>query len=174
MLRKLETYSVIKNMSEFKIKTKTQKSKITQGFTVVEFLVVVGVSLLLVLAALPIYGNTQVSTQLNESSAQIVQDLRLARELSRSGVDGQLHGIKFQSNQYTLFEGGSYAARNTDYDRINTFSGSLTITTTFTNNEVVFSTGSGLPSINGTVIIAHSAGGTRTVILNGSGTVEDQ
>ena len=66
----------------------------TKGFTIIELLIAIGITVVLVAAASPIYGNLQVSTQLNESSAQITQDLRLAREQSRAGVNGAAHGIK--------------------------------------------------------------------------------
>lgn len=129
--------------------------------------------MVLAAAASPIYGNLQVSTQLNEASAQITQDLRLAREQSRAGVNSAAHGIKFATNQYTIFQGASYAARDSAYDRVNTFSDALSIATTFTNDEIVFSAGTGAPSAAGVVTITHTVSGSRIITVNTSGAVTE-
>lgn len=145
-----------------------------KGFTVVELLIVVGITVVLAAAAAPIYSNLQVSTQLDEASAQITQDLRLAREQSRAGVYGVSHGVLFGANSYTLYQGASYAARDATYDQINTFSKALAITTTFPGNEVTFTTGTGAPSATGTIVVAHDVSGTRTILVNDIGAAAEQ
>lgn len=144
-----------------------------KGFTIIELLIVVGITVILAAAASPIYGNLQVSTQLNEVSAQIAQDLRLAHEQSRAGVNGAAHGVKFEQSRYTVFQGSSYFSRSSAYDRVNVFSDSLTIVTNFLNDEVVFPPGIGSPNASGTIIITHAAKGSRTITLNSVGSVTE-
>jgi Tfp pilus assembly protein FimT len=146
-----------------------------KGFTLIELLLVVGLMMVMLMGALPIYSGFQVSTQLDESCDQVVQDMRLTRELSHAGVHGLAHGVKFLGNQYVMFEGASYATRNAQYDRVNAFSTTINMTTTLTNDEIVFAAGTGVPDRNGNVLIRHSTNGTRTVTINElGGSVIDQ
>lgn len=143
------------------------------GFTIIELLIVIGITAILAAGAAPIYSGLQVSTQLNESSAQISQDLRLAREQSHAGLNGVAHGVKFGTSQYTVFQGPSYATRTSGYDRVNTFSGALSISTTFAGNEILFAAGTGTPSADGTVTVVHEVSGTRLITVTSSGAVTD-
>ncbi len=145
-----------------------------KGFTIIELLIVISITAILAAAASPIYSNLQVSTQLDESSAQIAQDVRLAREQSLAGVHGVAHGVRFNASSYTLYQGASYATRSAAYDQVNTFSSALAITTTFPNSEIVFTAGTGMPSATGTIIVSHAVSGTRTILVNDIGAVDEQ
>lgn len=127
-----------------------------KGFTVIELLVVIGITVILALTAAPIYGNFQSSAQLNAVSVQITQDIRLVKQRSLSGLNGLTQGIKFAAGGYTIYQGESYAARATIYDRVVNLTGSLTLTTTLPGNEINFSKGLGAPDNTGAVTITHS------------------
>jgi len=144
-----------------------------KGFTLIELLIVIGITLVLAGAVSPIYGNLQVSAQLNEESSQIVQAIRLAKEKSSARVNNSQYGVYFQANSYTLYQGSAYALRNSSYDRVTTLSDSVTITSTLTGNEINFSKGLGEPSNTGTVTITHSVSGSRVIDINSLGKVEE-
>ena len=79
-----------------------------KGFTLVELLVVIALTLIIAAAAIPIYGNLQVSSQLNENTSQIIQALRTARERSLAGFNNEAHSVEFQSDRYILSPGSDY------------------------------------------------------------------
>lgn len=147
-----------------------------RGFTLIEFIVVIGITLLLVAAISPLYSTLQ-SSQLNESSAQIAQTLRMARERSVARVNNSSHGVFFEINaegddRFILYQGVSYGARDTSYDRATTLDSSLSISTTISGNDVNFSKGLGVPNNTGTVTLTHDVSGTRTTTINSFGMVE--
>lgn len=156
------------------------------GFTLVELMVVVGIAALLAGAAFPLYGNLQVSGQLNETSAQLVQTLRLARTRSVARVNDTAaqpapHGVYLEINagadRYILYQGASYALRATAHDRAVTLADGLSISTSLAGtgdaNDINFSRGLGVPNKTGTITLTHTAGGSRTITLNTFGAVTE-
>jgi Tfp pilus assembly protein FimT len=147
------------------------------GLTLVELLIVVGVTILLVGAASPIYSNLQVSSQLNDFEDSIVRLLRTARVRSISGLNNSTHGVYFNINpsgadSMTLYQGATYVTRNTDYDQVESFDSSITLSSTISGTEVNFSKGLGRSSATGTVTITHDVDGSRGVLINVLGGVE--
>ncbi|MFH1292333.1 MAG: hypothetical protein ABIH87_04025 [bacterium] len=146
-----------------------------RGFTLIELLVVVGISIVLAIVATPIYGGLQVRAQLNETSAQLSQTLRTAQQRSLSGYGNSAHGVKLQSQGYILFQGDSYALRQSAYDRGIDLAESLSLLLSLTGgvDEVVFSLSSGLPSATGTINLIHSVDGNRQISINDLGMVSE-
>jgi len=144
-----------------------------KGFTTIELFIVVGIMLITAAAAAPFYSGLQVSAQLNESNAQIAQNLRLARGQSVARLNNTAHGVKFLANSYVIYQGASYAGRDTAYDRAVAIDSPLSLSTTFTNDEVNFAMATGIPSNTGTTTLVHSAGGSRSVYLNSFGVVTE-
>ncbi len=143
------------------------------GFTLVELLIVIGIIVILAAATIPIYGNLQISSQLNDNNLLIIQALRSAKERSVVGYNNSSHGVKFFSNQFVLYQGSSYAARNSSYDSVTELAPVLFLSTTLNNDEINFSKGLGVPDNVGTTTLAHSSGGERTVSVNSLGKVEE-
>ncbi len=156
--------------------------KNSAGFTLVELLVTVGLGAILVGASAVIYGNWQVSAQLNESAAELTQNLRTARQRSVAGLNNSGHGIFLDidpagQDSYVLYQGSSYATRDGDYDRLIIFSQSLEITVanfTLIGNDVDINFSQGLGDIvnTGTITLTHSVEGSREVAVNELGVVE--
>lgn len=145
-----------------------------KGFTLIEILVVISLTMLLAGVSSVVYGNIQVSTQLNETSSQIAQNLRLAKEQSASGKNNAAHGIKFDANQYTLFQGSSYLTREVSFDRVYVLGSGLSLATTLIGNEIVFSKGVGDPNTNGTITLSHIVNGSRSITINNYGVILEQ
>ncbi len=169
-------------MSNVKRQTSTvkrQRSIVARaGFTVIELLVVIGIAVVLAAAAAPLYGNLQVSVQLNENISQIIQTTRSARENSFSRLNNSSHGVYFEINpsgndRFILYQGDSYAARDASHDRAVILDPSLSLSTTLSGNEVNFSKGLAVPNATGTVTISHDVKGSRTMAVNRLGMVEE-
>lgn len=143
------------------------------GFTMIELLVVIAITLLLAASVAPVYGNFQVSAQLNENTSQIVQALRSAREKSLAGYNGAQHGVKIFSNKYVCYQGSSYALRNSSFDQEFVLNNSLSLASNLSSGEVNFSKGDGRPNNSGTITITHSVGNTSFVVINSLGMVEE-
>lgn len=142
-----------------------------------EILVGIAIFLLLTGTAAFFVATFLASTDLNETSAQIAQTLRLARERSMAGfnptgLSNAQHGVYFDSinKQYILYQGASYATRpNPALDVVTSIANSLTVATTF-SGDVNFSR-LGDATINGRIILTHSVGGNRTIDVNQFGII---
>ncbi|MFZ2189973.1 MAG: type II secretion system protein [Candidatus Magasanikiibacteriota bacterium] len=152
------------------------------GFTLVELLIVIGIMIALLSASIPIYGSLQVKSQLSETSAQLVQNLRSARENSLSRYNNSSHGVFLNStsspNYYVIYQGDSYVARDINYDRVYTLDDVVTIhnidmTTTSNNIDINFSKGLGKASSIGSFSLVHVVTGTSTISVNSFGKIEE-
>jgi prepilin-type N-terminal cleavage/methylation domain-containing protein len=154
--------------------------KKSAGFTLIELLIVIAVTLILAAAAAPIYGNLQVSSQLNDSSDQIIQTLRTARTYSISRLNNASHGVYFEinpsaSDRFILYQGASYATRDSTYDRPVTLGPDIVLSTTLSGNESSFSKSLGSPTATGTVTVSHGVlQSTRVININDHGSIEIQ
>lgn len=152
------------------------------GFTLIELLIVIALTAILAATVAPIYGNLQVSAQLNENSTQSVQYLRTARERAAARYNNAQHGVYFDINSgddvITLYQGASYAARTSSYDRVLNLDSSMSLsasgfTLTGSDVDVNFSRGLAAPDNIGTLTITHDVSGTRQVVVNSFGLVEE-
>ena len=159
---------------------KNQKSMLkgqVDGFSVIELIVVIAISLIVLSASIPIYGNLQGSSQLNDMASGLVQDIRIARERSINRLNNSSHGIYFDidpggDDNYILYQGDSYATRNSLYDKIIKLDSVMTLSTNISNNEINFSKSFGLPSNIGTIIVTHAVNGDKVMTLNSFGRID--
>ena len=155
-----------------------------KGFTLTEILIVIGISLILAVAAIPIYGNLQVQSQLNENTSQIIQVVRTARERSVAGYNNAQHGVYFEINtlgndKYILYQGSTYASRSSAYDREIILDSALNLSVTdfvLTGGkdvDVNFSKGLSVPDNRGTMTLTHDVSGSSQIVINTYGAVEE-
>ena len=144
-----------------------------KGVTLIELLIAIAIMAIISAAAIPIYGNLQVSSQINENTTLIIQTTKTARQNSISRVNDLSHGVKFLTDSFVLYQGTDYNTRLADYDRLIPLSSSLSLSTTFTNNEINFSRSLGTPNETGIITINHSLGKTKTIQINKFGTIEE-
>ncbi|HEY1074645.1 MAG TPA: type II secretion system protein [Patescibacteria group bacterium] len=86
------------------------------GFTLIELIVVIGIFSMLLLVSLPFTLNSIVSAQLNRERDTLIPLLQSARDQSYANLRGRDTGVKINSSNYTLFEGTTYASRDTSHD----------------------------------------------------------
>jgi prepilin-type N-terminal cleavage/methylation domain-containing protein len=157
------------------------------GFTLVEMLVVVGIGVMMAVVAISLYGTLQVSSQLNENTAQIIQALRTARERSVAGLNNKPYGVNLIINpngadSYIIYQGTSYILRTQTYDQTQVLDNALSLSVTgltmtgATNVDINFSLYSGAPnnptSGIGTITLTHSSQGSRSIKINSLGAIE--
>ena len=154
-----------------------------KGFTLIELLVVVAITGMVATVALSMYSNLQTSTQLTENTTLIIQTLRTARERSLAGFNNNASGVYFLlnsiPNKYTFYQGSSYAARNSAYDREAILDKSLILSTSDLvlasgNIDINFAQGTGTPSNIGTLTISNTTNNTNKKIrINKIGAIEE-
>ena len=147
------------------------------GFTMIELLIVVGIILLVIGLGSPVYRNLMVSTQLNDSSDQIVQMIRTARDRSVARKHNSSHGIYLGINnpgddRVVIYQGSSYAGRDQIYDQVLDLGSAMSLSTTIGGNEVKFTPGTGDPDKTGIVTITHNVSGSRSMTINQVGLVD--
>lgn len=154
------------------------KDKKITGFTLIELLIVISVLIILTTVSIPIYGNLQVSSQINENSSQIIQTLRIAKERSMAGLNNQQHGVQLQTDKYILYQGSSYSLRDDDYDREIIFDDVLSLFLNLNGsgelNDINFSMGLGMPNKTGVIDLIHSVNGTRIIVINEMGIIKEE
>lgn len=142
-----------------------------RGFTVVELIIVIAITAILAAAAIPLYGNLQITAQLNANTSQLTQNLRTAQTRSIAGLNGLEQGVALASNQYTLYQGttSSVYTRTTELDSVLNLYWSLS-----NGTNVVEFDGSGIPTATGSLYLMHDVYGIKTITINDAGLIEEQ
>lgn len=154
----------------------------SRGFTAVELIIVIAVIIVLVSATIPIYGSLQVKSQLGETSVQLVQNLRWARENSIGRYNNSAYGVFLNltanPNSYTIYQGPSYVSRVTTNDRLTVLDNAVLIKNinlnlNSGNIDINFSAGLGRPNNVGSFNLVHAVNGTSTISINSLGKIEE-
>jgi len=138
-----------------------------RSFTLVEFLLVIVVMAILIGFGLPLSFGLYKNQQLDITSQGVVQALRDAQQKAMGVENDSSFGVYFNSNNYILFQGSSFASRNSQYDEVFDFSRLITISGL---QEIVFSKSEGLPSATGDIILSNTDR-TKTININNLGRV---
>ncbi|MEK7559965.1 MAG: prepilin-type N-terminal cleavage/methylation domain-containing protein [Patescibacteria group bacterium] len=146
-----------------------------QGFTLIEILVGIAITVVLTLVVWSGFSSFRDSSHVSETHSAVLGMLRDARSRTLSSEKNTEYGVHFETNRIVLFLGSSYnpgSSSNEIYDfpplaRISSINlgGAL---------DVVFSRLAGAASANGTVIIESTANNAKnkTIIILSSGSVE--
>ena len=138
------------------------------GFTMIELVLSITVMMVLAGLALPVYQSFQNKNDLDLSAMYLAQLMRRAEVLAGAADGDSAWGVKIQSGSIVLFEGTSYALRDTTRDETISISNSVTGSGL---TEVVFSKVTGLPQTTGTTTFTSASGEVITVAINSKGAV---
>ena len=138
------------------------------GFTLIELLLSVAMISMIAGISLPVYISFQTRNELATTSSAVVEMLRRAQNYARVGMNDSQWGVAVAASSVTLFEGSSYAARDTAQDEVLTLAGSLSASGL---GEVVFAELTGVPSTTGTITLTSSTNDTHALTLNAKGVV---
>ncbi|MEK7576416.1 MAG: hypothetical protein AAB482_01845 [Patescibacteria group bacterium] len=142
------------------------------GFTIVELLIVLGIGVLLAIAATPMYSNLVPASGSTQVASEIVQTLRIARTRSVARLADSSYGVKFLSTQYILYKGSSYVTGTVE--RTIDLGSAFSITSTPSSNiDINFSKGTGTANA-GIVILSRASADTKKISINQFGAVEIQ
>jgi len=141
------------------------------GVTVIELIVSLGIITILFGVSTPLLRTFLLRSDLDVAQNSIVQDTYRSQSLAMSGEGDSSWGVKVLSGQVTVFQGTSYAARNSAFDESYALSSSITISG---QNEYVFSKLTGFPTPIGTTTLTNAANETRTLTINSKGMIEEQ
>ncbi len=140
-----------------------------RGFTLLEMLLSVALIALIAGMGTPLYQALQVRTDLDIAAASYAHALRFA-EVRARGVDGDASwGVRVATTtDIVLFQGASYAARNSTYDETYDLPVSVTVSG---QDEIVFAKFTGIPGTTGTTTLTSTTGDVREIGVNAQGTV---
>ncbi len=152
------------------------------GFTLIEFLIVISIILVSAAVGLTVFSNLYSSVQIDEATTQIIQTLRTARERGVASYNSSAHGACFiltKPYKYILYQGSSYADRNIIFDREVILSQALSLKTTgliasSSYVDINFSQNLGLPNNIGTITIYYNSDNSRLVEINSAGLVQEK
>lgn len=146
-------------------------SKIRSAFTLIEVILMTALFLVLAGMSSVFYGQFLLNNAVSETGNRFISFARTAQGYATSGKGGLPWGIAQSGGKLFLFEGNSFAARNTSLDRTTTIPNNVTV-----NNfsEIVFQPLSGTPSATNTITITATNGTTRTLLMNAAGVVSSQ
>ncbi len=139
------------------------------GITLMEIVLVVAIFLVLFAVVLPVGVGFYRQYLLTAERDNLVAVLRRARSQAMSNYGQSNQGVSFQTSQYVIFRGASYAARLSDYDLVVPHSAGITLNAS--SSEIVFQALDGSANVSGT--IGLSGGATSINInINGEGRID--
>lgn len=140
------------------------------GFTLIELLLVITLITLLFTMGTSFTARFLTQNAVSNASDQIVGDFRKAQINAMMGKQGGNWGVNYSSNTITLYQGNSYAARNSAFDETFSVNQSVTISGLGDNN---LSRITGLPNGFTTpeTITISGSGETKTITVNSQGVV---
>jgi len=142
-----------------------------RAFTLLEFLLVVGIMAILVTITMPLALDFYRNQQLDISAKEIVQTLRRAQLKAMAVESDSSFGVYFEDSSYILFKGVSYiVGRDVQYDEIFSLSQIIKLSGI---QEVVFSRVDGNPNVTGNIIVANGFE-NRTININPVGLINWQ
>ncbi len=157
----------IKNKFEgltFNLKLSTSNSA---GLTLIELLVVIGLFSLLASLGLFINLGFYRTYSLNSERDTLISILRKVRSESITNTGQVAHGIHMESNRYVVFQGGSYAVRDTSKDQVFSLSPATTLSGP---SEIIFTQLSGSANQSANISI-KSGTDSRNITVNGEGQI---
>jgi prepilin-type N-terminal cleavage/methylation domain-containing protein len=139
------------------------------GFTLIEVLLSVTLLGMLVGISLPVYETFVRRNDLDLTTQSIASMLRRAETYARAVSTDTAWSVEIQPTAVTLFQGTSFATRNTAFDETvgvpdSVTSGGLA--------EVQFAKLSAAPNTTGSITLTSTASSTRTVTINSKGMVD--
>jgi prepilin-type N-terminal cleavage/methylation domain-containing protein len=147
-----------------------------RGFTVLELLMVIALTLGVTAIAGSYLSGTFSRNELDASASQVVDSLEEARTAAMTGYSGGQSGVHFETGQFVLFRGASYSAGDPD-NVTHDLSGLVSLSgidIADAGNEIMFNSPSGSPEDIGTITLSDTTGETKVVTVNGAGLVDIQ
>ena len=145
-----------------------------KGFTLIEMVLVLALMGILLGMSMMYYQSSQVRADVDAQSASIVHYLRLAQSSAASGLNDKSHGVHFETDSYTTFEGDSYNQADPKNFKMN-LPETMTINAISLNGggaNVIFSKINGDTTNYGTISLnSVQVNKTKTITITSVGTI---
>lgn len=126
------------------MKTKEFYLKFSEGFTLIEILVALGIAIIIGSIILVDFQFLKEKSNLNNESDAIISALKLAQNKTLSSEGASSYGVYFNTStnpqEYTIFRGSNYVVRNPSFDENKKLSDSVEIyeTNLGISDQVIF------------------------------------
>jgi prepilin-type N-terminal cleavage/methylation domain-containing protein len=142
-----------------------------RGMTLIEVLLVVGLLGGMVALAIPFYQSFQVTSELDNTTHEIISALRLAQGRAMASENFEAHGVHFEAVNFTVFSGDQYDANDPENFTTET---SRTLSINAETTDLIFARITGRPEVASQVIISANSGEQRLISINELGVVNEQ
>jgi type II secretory pathway pseudopilin PulG len=140
------------------------------GFTLIEVMLVIGLTIAVAAVALPSPARFVFSRQAAVVADELAGSFRKAQGYAMSGKGGPAWGVAIRDGRIVLFQGGSYASRDASYDETYAIPERVDVSGL---DEVVFVGPSGHPSATPEMTIAWKDD-TWSYALSAEGVLEER
>lgn len=138
------------------------------GFTLLEIVITMGILALLATLTLPLTTDAYRSFVLDSELKNFISILRRSQSFAMSNKLESDYGVKLQPDNFVVFKGSSFVARDPDFDENYPREGAVTITGF---DEIVFQRLSGSPTATATAELSAGSG-TRIININRYGSID--
>ena len=142
--------------------------KTSNGFTILEILIVIGLVGFAAALGLVISLDSYRAYNFQSEKSLILGILQKARSQSLNNINQTSHGVYLQTSKYILFEGLDYLHRNTSQDLVFPGNASLTISG---SNEAVFSPLAATATV-ASMILNDGANSPAIIDINYEGSID--
>jgi prepilin-type N-terminal cleavage/methylation domain-containing protein len=127
----------------------------SNGFSLIELIVVIGISLLIFNVSSSGFNSFKTHSNLEITVSGVVEGIRLAQSSALSGKRDMKWGVKILPNEMIVFGGNDYQNRDTSLDEYFSFSNDIVLSGV---SEIVFEKISGKTINGGDIFISNSSG----------------
>ena len=142
--------------------------KLSNGFSLIELLIVLGIFLLIFNISTSGFNNYKMHSNLELTTNGAVEAIRFAQSSAESGKGDSKWGVEILSNKVVIFKGDSYATRIISSDEMLNFSSGIAVSGL---TEIVFDKITGKTINIGDIFISNSSG-EKKLSVNSFGVVD--
>jgi len=139
------------------------------GFTFTEVLMVIAILGIMAGLAIPFYQSFQISSQVDNTTQEIISTLRWAQARAMSSESLSSFGIHFESQRYVLFKGDIYNSADPSNEPIS-LSDVLSVNSG-AGVDIIFTAISGTTTNTGLITVSATSGKPRTITINEHGVI---
>lgn len=137
-----------------------------KSFTLIELLLLIGLTILIAGLSLPFYSTFVVRNYLKTTSSSLVQTIEKAQNFAQSGRRNAQWGVYINAPHYILFKGTNYAGRDTAFDEVYDIPQSVNVSGI---SEITFDHIRGETANTGSITLSVSNGDTVVIQIDSSG-----
>jgi prepilin-type N-terminal cleavage/methylation domain-containing protein len=139
--------------------------KRNKGYTLIELLLAISLVLIIAGFSIPVTNSYLRQNELNIAFRVIASSIRKANIYSTTGFHDSVWGFRIGQGNITVFNGNTYATRNSQFDEISSIPSAVNISGI---NESFFAKVTGVPAITGNITLNNPTG-NRVITLNSRG-----